>query len=403
MRNFLNLEKILILNLIMIALRFFFRSWYGNVLILMLLAATSSFLITFYTTALSVPWSITLEKHLMIFLFSFVLMFVAIFLISYVIYRLDANSYLRQHELLRYIIQFILLVLLLGAVALRVVYAVYWTFFRVDLQKAEYFERDYVVVMFCLIMVQVYYFIRKERRVKAFDLKRFMIMEKWFMKKEEDLENEIQKNKTLQNLLHDAQVEQERLIMLYEERIDEVIVQKQLRLDAVQQEKKTLILKHESEMNELKLRKQLLRMSHEQLSDGDRRSRLFIQQISKTLSIIIGVENVKVRITQVAYFYLKKGSSSFKMVDVKLLDGREGRIDIESLAKIEKLWPDLLFRSSRGRLIQLLAIKDFFKKDDVFIIELYGAEQENCKVLSDVYDKLLKINEEWTIYENAEQ
>lgn|GEM_PF-719133 len=387
----------------MIALRFFFRSWYGNVLILMLLAATSSFLITFYTTALSVPWSITLEKHLMIFLFSFVLMFVAIFLINYVIYRLDANSYLRQHELLRYIIQFILLVLLLGAVALRVVYAVYWTFFRVDLQKAEYFERDYVVVMFCLIMVQVYYFIRKERRVKAFGLKRFMIMEKWFMKKEEDLENEIQKNKTLQNLLHDAQVEQERLIMLYEERIDEVIVQKQLRLDAVQQEKKTLILKHESEMNELKLRKQLLRMSHEQLSDGDRRSRLFIQQISKTLSIIIGVENVKVRITQVAYFYLKKGSSSFKMVDVKLLDGREGRIDIESLAKIEKLWPDLLFRSSRGRLIQLLAIKDFFKKDDVFIIELYGAEQENCKVLSDVYDKLLKINEEWTIYENAEQ
>ena len=142
----------------MTALRFFFRSWYGNVLILMLLAATSSFLITFYTTALSVPWSITLEKHLMIFLFSFVLMLVAILPISYVIYRLDANSYLRQHELLRYIIQFILLVLLIGAVALRVVYAVYFTFFRVDLQKSEYFERDYVVVMFCLIMVQVYYF-----------------------------------------------------------------------------------------------------------------------------------------------------------------------------------------------------------------------------------------------------
>lgn len=372
----------------MTALRFFFRSWYGNVLILMLLAATSSFLITFYTTALSVPWSITLEKHLMIFLFSFVLMLVAILPISYVIYRLDANSYLRQHELLRYIIQFILLVLLIGAVALRVVYAVYFTFFRVDLQKSEYFERDYVVVMFCLIMVQVYYFIRKERRVKAFGLKRFMIMEKWFMKKEEDLENEIQKNKILQNLLHEAQVEQERLIMLYEERIDEVIVQKQLRLDAVQQEKKTLILKHESEMNELKLRKQLLRKSHEQLSDGDKRSSEFIQQLRETLLIIIGVKNVKVRITQVAYFYLKKGSSSFKMVDVKLLDGREGRIDIESLAKIEKLWPDLLFRSGRGRLIQLLAIKEFFKKEDVFIIELYGAEQENCKVLSDVYDKL---------------
>jgi hypothetical protein len=369
----------------------------------MLLAATSSFLITFYTTALSVPWSITLEKHLMIFLFSFVLMFFAIFLISYVIYRLDANSYLRHHELLRYIIQFILLVFLMGALALRVVYALYLALFGVDLQKAEYFERDFVVVVFCLIMVQIYYVIRKERKVKALSLKRFMIMEKWFMKEEEDMENEIQKNETLQKLLYEAQVEQERLIMLYEERIDEVIAQKQLRLDAVQQEKKTLILKHDSEINELKLRKQLLRRSHEQLSDGDRRSRLFIQQLRETLLIIIGVENVKVRITQVAYFYLKKGSSSFKMVDVKLLDGREGRIDIESLAKIEKLWPDLLFRSGRGRLIQLLAIKEFFKQDNDFIIALYGVEKENCKVLSDVYDKLLKINVEWTICNNTEQ
>lgn len=387
----------------MIALRFFLRSWYGNLGSMFLLAAFSSILITFYTTALSVTWSLTLGNHMLIFLFSFVLMMLVIFPTGYVVYRLDNDSFMKQHELLRYLIQFLLLVLLMGPVALRVVYALYLALFGVDLQKAEYFERDFVVVVFCLIMVQVYYAIRKERRVTAFGHKRFKIMEKWLLKQEENVAQEIQKNASLQKLLNDAQVEQERLILLYEDRIDDVIAQKQIRLDAVQQEKTTLILKHESEMNELKLRKQRLRNSHELLSDDEMQSRLFIREISRKILIIIGVESEWVRITQVAYFYLKKGSSSFKMVDVKLLDGRDGRVDIESLSKIEKLWPNLLFRSNRWKLIQLMAIKDFFKQDDVFVIELYGAKQENSKVLSVVYDKLLKIKEKWIIYKNTEQ
>lgn len=387
----------------MIALRLFFRSWYGNLWSMFLLAAISSFLITFYTTALSVPWSLTLGKHALIFLFSFVLMVMAILPTGYVVYRLDNDSFMRKHELLRYLIQFLLLVLLMGDVALRVVYVLYLALFGVDLQQAAYFERDFVVVVFCLIMVQVYYAIRKGRKVTAFGVKRFKIMEKWLLKHKENVEEEIQKNASLQKLLNDSKVEQERLIMLYEERIDEVIVQKQLWLDTARQDKETLILKHESEMNELRLRKQLLRNSHELLSDDEMRLRLFIREISCKMLIIIGVESEWVRITQVAYFYLKKGSSSFKMVDVKLLDGREGRVDTESLAKIEKLWPNLLFRSSRGKLIQLMAIKDFFKQEDFFIIELYGAEQENCKILSDVYGKLLKINKEWANYKSKEQ
>ena len=440
----------------MIALRFFLRSWYGNVLILMLLAATSSFLITFYTTALSVPWSITLEKHLMIFLFSFVLMFFAIFLISYVIYRLDANNYLRKHELLRYMIQFILLVLLMGAVALRVVYAVYLTFFRVDLQKSEYFERDYVVVLFCLIMVQVYFAIRKNRKLSAYALQRSKILYKWVSLRDEVI-NEMGANKVLllqemQDLLiqkdnlqrlHEVQLdelraEQDKQILLYVTEQEELRMEKEnqallhenqlieLRAEQdkqiilyvtereelyMEQENQALLHKNQlvelrdeqekqtafyvTELDDLRARKQRLRSNHELLTEDEMRLKICMQELTDEILVIIGAENEWVRIAQIAYFHLKEGSSRFKLVDVQLLDGREGKVDMESLAKIEKRWPNLLFRAGRGHLIMHLAVREIVKEGDVYSIELYGARKERLKVQHDVYNKLVKLGDEW--------
>lgn len=344
----------------------YFSSWYGKMWIMLLLAAASSFLITFYTTALSVPWSLTLGKHGLIFLFSFVLLLMAIIPIGFVVYRLDANSYLREHVLLRYLIQFVLLTLLLGALALKVVYVVYFVFFGVDLQQAEYFERDYVVVLFCLIMVQVYYAIRKKHKLRAFTLRRVQVNQKWLLYRDELVDGHVK---------------------------NEAVIQQQL--EAILLDKERLILHYEAELLELKTRKQKLRSCHELLCEDEQRIKVCIQEISQQIMVMIGVENERVRITQVSYFYLRKGASSLKLVNVRLLDGRDGTVDIESLAKVEKLWPNLLLRSSREKLIQLLAIKDIVKKDNGYLIELYGAEQETCKVAPDVYDKLLKLREEW--------
>lgn len=369
----------------MIALRFFFRSWYGNLWSMFLLAAISSFLITFYTTELSVPWSLTLRKHMLIFLFSFILMVLAIFPTGYVVYRLDTDSFMRQHELLRYLIQFLLLVMLMGALALRVVYELYLALFGVDLQKAEYFERDFVVVIFCLIMVQVYYFIRKERKVSAYTFKRNQIMKMWLLHREESIDEIGSGKVVLLQELKESRAQQESLRMLHETQLDELSV-----------ERDKLIKFYEDDLQELRARKQHLRSSHELLSMDEMRLKICLKELSDEVLVIIGAENEYVRIPQIAYFHLKEGSSRFKLVDVLLLDGREGKVDLESLAKIEKLWPNLLFRAGRGLLIMHLAIRTVLKEGDMYFIVFYGATQEKYKVQTDVYEKLLKTRAEWT-------
>lgn len=337
----------------MIILRYFVRSWYGKPWLMMLMAATSAFLITFYTTSQSLASSLTLEKHLIVFAFSFVLMLLAVVPIAYVIFTLDAHSYLRQHEPLRYIIQFVILVYVLGAVALRVVYKIYFVLFGVDLQQAEYFERDFTVVMFCLIMIQFYYAIRKERKMNSFRKRRIMLME-----------------------VQLSQLER--------------------KLKTAELKHKELIRKYESELAELKGRKQRLRTNYEQLSIDENRLKACLKEAAEQFVVMIGAKDEWVRIPQVAYFHLKEGSARSKLVDVRLLDGREGTVDMDSLAKIEKQWPNLFFRAGRGILIQHLAIKDQYKEDGDCIIELFGKHQERIKVPAEAYDRLLKIKEQWT-------
>lgn len=385
------------------AFRSFISSWYGNIQVLMLLAAASSFLITFYTTALSVPWSITLTKHLLVFVFSFVLMFLAFLPIGYGVYRLDASSYLRQNELLRYLIQFILLVFLLGAIALRVVYAVYLVFFNVDLQQAEYFERDYVVVLFCLIMVQVYYVLRKDRKLRSFTLKRIEILKKWLSQRDEIILEYDKRVSLLQLQLGESNVEKTQIILHYEAELEKVreeknhiVLQHETELEELHVERNKMIMHHRNELEELKARKQRLRRSHELMTVDEMRFKGCLQEISEQILVIIATGNEWVRISQVAYFYLKEGSSRSKLVDIKLLDGREGKVDFESLSKIEKLWPNLVFRAGRGLLVVHLAIRGLAKEDDAYVLEFYGVQQERHKVQADAYEKLFKLREQWT-------
>lgn len=369
----------------MIALRFFLRSWYGNLWSMFLLAAISSFLITFYTTSLSVPWSLTLGKHLLIFLFSFVLMVMAIFPTGYTVYRLDNDRFMRDNELLRYLIQFVLLVLLVGALALRVVYTLNLTLFGVDLQKAEYFERDYVVVLFCLIMVQVYYGLRKERKLRNYELKRNQIMKKWLLQRDEHIDQIRHDQVLLSQELQESHHKQANLTSLHEAQLNELRV-----------EREKLIKHYDNQLHEIRIRKQRLRSNQELLSRDEIRLKTYFQELNDEISVIIGAENEWVRITQIAYFHLKVGSSRFKLVDVLLMDGREGKVDLESLTKIEKLWPNLLFRVGRGRLIMHLAVRTLWKEGDMHFIAFYGVQQEQYKVPVDVYEKLLKMRAEWS-------
>ena len=336
----------------MITLQFFFRSWYGKLWVMIFLAAISALLITFYTTSQSLAASLTMKKHLIVFSFSFILMLLAIIPIAYVVYRLDGNTYLQQDEFLRYLVQFALLVVLFAAIALRVVYNLYLFLFGIDLQKGEYFERDFVVVMFCMILVQGYYAMRKERKVSNYRKKRITILRKLLFQYEDKIKSEEIKNKELQK-------------------------------------------KHESELAELKGKKQRLRASHEHLSMNEIRLKACLKEAIDKIDVMIGAVNEVVRMSQIAYFYLKEGSAKSKLVDVRLLDGRDGTVDIDSLAKIEKLWPNLFFRAGRGLLIQHMAIKDQYKDGLDYIVELFGESNERLRISGEAYDRLLDIQREW--------
>lgn len=336
----------------MIALKPFFRSWYGNMRIIVLLAGISSCFITFYTTYESFFSSITRERHIVIFLFSWLLMLLAITPVAYVVYKLDASTYLGQNDKIRYPMQFVVLVLLLGAIALRVVYKIYLGLFGVDLQKRDYFERDFVVVMFCLIMVQFYYAFRRERIRYNYRKKRSKVMEKWLLQKDEQIKTQ-------------------------------------------EREHNELLMHYEHELSELKSRKQRLRANHDRLSSHDIRLQTCLKEATQQFEVMFGALNETVRIPQVAYFHLKEGSAKSKLVDVRLLDGREGTVDIDSLAKIEKLWPNLFFRAGRGMLIQHMAIKDQYRDEGDCIVELFGESNERLKVSSEAYERLLEIKREW--------
>lgn len=336
----------------MATLKSFFRSWYGNSLIILLLAGISSFMVTFYTTEESLFSSITMKKHGLVFLFSWVLMLLAITPVAYVVYKLDASTYFGQNDKIRYPMQFLVLVLLLGAIALRVVYKIYLGLFGVDLQKRDYFERDFVVVMFCLIMVQFYYAFRRERIRNNYRKKRSKVMQKWLLQKDEQIKSQEIKSNELR-------------------------------------------MHYEHELAELRSRKQRLRANHDRLSSHENRLKACLKEATQQLEVMIGAANEWVRIPQIAYFHLKEGSARSKLVDVRLLDGREGTVDIDSLAKIEKLWPNLFFRAGRGLLIQHMAIKGQYKDENDYIVELFGESNERLKVSVEAYDRLLEIKREW--------
>lgn len=350
----------------MATLRLFRKSWYGNVWMMMLFSALSAFLVTFYTTAESFSWSLTSLRHLVTWLFSFVLLFVVVCTIACVVCLLDIQAYFLRHELLRYLLQFVVLVVGLGAIALKVVYRAYFVVFGIDLQSTDYFERDYVVVLFCIIMVQVYYAVRKERRLRAYAGKRIVVLTKKLQQQGSRTQEAVDQSEGLQLQLAHLQLDKDNMEQLYVDKLAQ-----------------------------LSGRKQQLRACHEQVCADGKRLKAGVTQASEEVEVMIGADKEWVRMVQIAYFYLKEGSSRVKMVNVKLLDGREGTVDMDSLAKGEKRWPHAFFRVGRWHLIQHMAVRELLREEDKYMVVLYGQERERYILPMDTYDKLVGLRQEW--------
>src|SRR5690606_1633689 len=140
----------------------FFDSWYGNKIVWVIMAALSAFSVTFYATRLPLLHSFT-KTHLINFLASFVLMYVLAMIIAWLSYVFDRLSSPVKKK--RYVwTRVVLFATVLPFLVLRIVYEIYDSMFGVDLSKTEYVDRDFVVVVFCMFMMQGYYIIRRDEK-----------------------------------------------------------------------------------------------------------------------------------------------------------------------------------------------------------------------------------------------
>ena len=143
--------------------RSFFGSWYGKVLGILSMALVASALITFYATRLPMLQSVGTGPHLFTLLFTWLLMVPVVWVVAIVVCRLDRSAYFQRNELARWLLQAALLCVILPTVILYAVYFIYSRFLGANLWEHDYVNRDFVVVVFCVIMEQVFFEFRKNR------------------------------------------------------------------------------------------------------------------------------------------------------------------------------------------------------------------------------------------------
>lgn len=135
----------------------FRKSWYSNLYNIFLIAAIPSLVTLYYTTKNEMLLSPTIADYLSIFLFVYILFFLATYVIAYVVYRLDHISPVFTHSLSRSWLQTGLLSVCLPIICLCIVYLLYWIVFAHDLTQSGNLDRDFIAVLVYVAAVQVYF------------------------------------------------------------------------------------------------------------------------------------------------------------------------------------------------------------------------------------------------------
>lgn len=145
----------------------FFSSWYGDLVPLTLIVLLSAFVITFYTTGEPFVKSIANPAHYITLVGNILLMTPLSLIIAMSIYALDTSKRWSQNVVGRWLFQIIALGIALSVTAMHVVRLIYLSWLQVDLFEMGYLERDFVVVMGCIILQHAYYKIRKVQKERA--------------------------------------------------------------------------------------------------------------------------------------------------------------------------------------------------------------------------------------------
>ncbi|MBL1411496.1 hypothetical protein [Sphingobacterium faecale] len=306
----------------------FFRSWYGHVGGLSIMLVSSAFLVTFYTTSLPVLRSLPLEQHVMTFLLNILLMLPLVLAIGMTVYSLDKSMYWKRYKTGRWIFQLVMLCLVLGTVVLHTVRWVYLKLFSMDLFEIGYMERDFVLVMVCILLQQVYYFVYA------------------LLKATERLQTEILGLRSELSTSEEKNVE----LNCANERLKEELTERQADLES-QREGCGHCALHLIYAWSI-----LLDMTKEIEVSFDKTS--FV--------------NMPVRFLSKVYIEKEDGVKLFYAL---LVDGRKALLAINALSALESLCPSILMKNKIDELINILSIRGMENREDRPYLDLFGGGQ----------------------------
>lgn len=306
----------------------FRKSWYSNLHYQVIIATISAFLVVFYTTKNTLLRSFMSIDHLAVFLFSFVLFLLVTYLIAYVVYRLDYVSPSFTHSLQRWLLQVGLLGVLLPIICLQTVYQLYWMVFARDLRQTEYLERDFVVVLACLLAIQVYFKLRHAK------------IERTALQKDRD-------------------------------RWKEECGKKSAHLDQVMSKKIEIKSKH----NELQV--------------FENKWWSYLNMLAQPLKANKDGVKCQIYASEIQEVYMTDMDKKLKRITVKLGDERELVLDdYQSLTAFERDFKYLTFRVERDHLICYLAIAELKSENGEYHIVLKGQKAKQIRVSEKNYHAL---------------
>ncbi len=306
----------------------FFSSWYGHVGALSIMIVSSALLVTFYTTSLPVLRSLTMERHVMTFLLNILLMVPLVLVVGMMVYSLDRSPYWSRYKTGRWIFQLSMLCPVLGAVVLHTVRWVYLGLFDEDLFEIGYMERDFVLVMVCVLLQQVYYFVYGLQ--KARELLQTEIIE--------------------------------------------------LRAELSASKEKTVELEQANERLEGELAEAKAEMVSQRAGCGDCALHLIyawsiLSDMDKKIEVSFdSVRFVSMPVRFLSKVYIEK-EDGVKLFYALLVDGRKVLLAISALSALESLCPSILMKNKSDELINVLSIRAVETRDDRSYLDLYGDEK----------------------------
>ncbi len=297
----------------------FFRSWHGHIGALSIMLVSSAFLVAFFTTSLPVLKALALVQYGMTFLLNIVLMLPLVLVIAMTVYGLDTSVYWKRYKTGRWVFQLLMLCLILGAVVLLTVRWIYLRLFGADLFEMGYMERDFVLVMVCILLQQMYYLV--------FSL----------------LKDKERAEKKIEALKGEILVLEEQRIRVYERQQEEV----------------------------LDLRSEL---ESQRMSCGDCALRVAILS-DMAMEIEVSFDEtafVKMPVRFLSKVYIVKGDG-VKLFYALLVDGRKVLLNINALSNLESLCPSILVKNKSDEVVNILSIRGMETRGGKSFLDVFGS------------------------------